>query len=72
MAIGLMLLEAMGKVLLSMMTSLVTESFLKKAILLGLEKLVAAKGNDLEKQLLEAARQAWDAPALPPEPPKAA
>lgn len=72
MAIGIMLLEAMGKVLLSMMTSLVTESFMKKAIILGLEKLARRSSSDLDDRLLAAAKEAWGEAPAQPEPPKAA
>lgn len=53
------LLTALGKVLLSMFTSLLTEKFLKKAIIAGLEKLVNKTASDLDNQLLAAAKEAW-------------
>lgn len=53
------LLAAAGHAALSLAASLVTEAFLKKAIILGLEKLVAATSNDLDNKLLDAAKEAW-------------
>lgn len=53
------MLSAVGKVLLSMVTALFTEKFLKVAIISGLEKLSAKTQNDLDDKLLAAAKEAW-------------
>ena len=47
------------QVLISMASSLLTESFLKHAVVIGLEKVVKRTGSDTEAQLLAAAKQAW-------------
>lgn len=60
------ILTALGKVLMSMLTSLLTEKFLKKAIVAGLEKIANKTASDLDNQLLAAAKEAWypaEAPA---------
>lgn len=62
------ILTALGKVLLSMLTSLLTEKFLKKTIVLALEKIADKTASDLDNQLLTAAKEAWypsEAPASP-------
>jgi hypothetical protein len=56
---------AVGKVLLSLVTSLLTETVLKKVIILLLEKVSAKTENDLDNQLLAIAKEAWEAPKLP-------
>lgn len=53
------MLSAAGKVLLSMITALFTEKFLKVAIINGLEKLVDKTESDLDNKLLAAAKSAW-------------
>jgi len=53
------MLSAVGKVLLSMITALFTEKFLKTAIVNGLEKLAAKTQSDLDDKLLTAAKEAW-------------
>ena len=58
-AILLTMLTALGKVLLSMVTALFTEKFLKTAIIHGLEKLVVRTQSNLDDQLLAAAKEAW-------------
>lgn len=58
-AVFMTLLAAMGKVLLSMVTALFTEKFLKVAIIHGLEKLVVKTQSDLDDKLLAAAKEAW-------------
>lgn len=55
----LTMLSALGKVLLSMVTALFTEKFLKTAIIHGLEKLSKRTASDLDDQLLVAAKEAW-------------
>ena len=50
---------ALGKTLLHLLTSLMTEKFFKVAIVAGLEKLVKRTQSDLDDQLLQAAKEAW-------------
>lgn len=50
---------ALGKVMLSMVTALFTETFLKKAIVYGLEKIAKKSQTDLDDKLLQAAKEAW-------------
>lgn len=50
---------SLGKIGLSMLMSLITESFLKQALILGLEKLVKRTESDLDDKLLKAAEEAW-------------
>ena len=50
---------ALGKTLLHLLTSLMTEAFFKKAIVASLEKLVKRTQSDLDDQLLAAAKSAW-------------
>ena len=49
----------LGHVLVSMLMSLMTETFLKKAIIYGLEKLVNLTETDVDNRLLAAAEEAW-------------
>lgn len=44
---------------MSMLTSLMTEKFLKKAIIAGLEKVVDKTKSDLDDRLLAYAKEAW-------------
>lgn len=53
------ILTALGKVLMSMLTSLMTEKFLKRAIIAGLEKVVDKTKSDLDDKLLAYAKEAW-------------
>lgn len=53
------ILTALGKTLMAMLTSLMTEKFLKKAIIAGLEKLAVKTKSDLDDQLLKYAKEAW-------------
>ena len=55
----LAVLSALGKVLLSMLTSLLTEKFLKRSIILALEKISAKTKSDVDDQLLKYAKEAW-------------
>ena len=50
---------ALGRTLLHLLTSLMTEAFFKKAIVASLEKLVKRTQSDLDDQLLAAAKEAW-------------
>jgi hypothetical protein len=56
---------ALGKVLLSLATSLLTEVVIKKVTILLLEKIAAKTENELDNQLLAIAKEAWEAPKLP-------
>jgi hypothetical protein len=44
---------------MAMLTSLMTEKFLKKSIILGLEKVANKTKSDLDDQLLKYAKEAW-------------
>lgn len=50
---------ALGKTLLHLLTSLMTEKFFKTAIVAGLEKLVKRTQSNFDDQLLQAAKEAW-------------
>jgi hypothetical protein len=52
-------LAIVGKILLSLVTSLLTETFIKKAVVLTLEKLAARTQTDADDKLLKAAKEAW-------------
>lgn len=54
------ILSAIGKVGISLLSSLMTEAFLKKALIVGLEKLVKKTESDVDDQLLDAAKKAWN------------
>lgn len=62
MGIALSLASMLGRTLLAMLTSLLTEEFLKRAVIDILEKLVANSKSELEMKLLDAARDAWKMP----------
>lgn len=53
------ILGSLGQVALGMLSSLVTDAFIKQAIVAALERLVAGSGSDLEQKLLDAAKSAW-------------
>ncbi len=53
------ILTALGKTLMTMLTSLMTEKFLKRAIISALEKVVDKTSSDLDNQLLIYAKEAW-------------
>ena len=54
------MLAAVGKILLSLLTSLLTEKFLKKTVIVVLEKVVNKTESDLDNQILAAAKEAWE------------
>lgn len=56
------LAQAAGTAALGLATSLVTEAFLKKAIIIILERVVARTESDIDDQLLAHAKQVWNAP----------
>lgn len=59
-------LATLGKTVLSLLTALLTEKFLKKAIIASLEKLVDKTQSDFDNQLLAAAKEAWEeSPSVP-------
>lgn len=61
-----LVLGAVGKTLLSLLTALLTEKFLKKAIIASLEKLVDKTQSDFDNRLLAAAKEAWEeSPSVP-------
>lgn len=49
----------LGKVGLSLLMSLLTETFIKKALIAALEQLVKKTQSDLDDKLLAAAKDAW-------------
>jgi hypothetical protein len=49
----------LGKVGLSLLMSLLTETFIKKALIAALEQLVKKTQSDLDDRLLAAAKMAW-------------
>lgn len=53
------LVGVLGKIGISLLMSLLTETFLKQALILGLEKLVKLTASDLDDKLLQAAEEAW-------------
>jgi hypothetical protein len=53
-------LATLGKVLLGLFTSLLTEKFLKKTIIAVLEKVVDRTQSDLDNKILAAAKEAWE------------
>lgn len=53
------MLSALGKIGVSLLSSLVTEAFLKKALIIGLEKVVNKTESDVDDKLLAAAKEAW-------------
>lgn len=54
------ILATLGKTLLGLLMSLLTERFLKKAIIASLEKIVDRTQNDLDNKILSAAKEAWE------------
>lgn len=61
-------LAAAGSTVVKMLLQLLTEKFLREAIIVALEKLVALTETDVDNQLLEAAKAAWSVPEIPPTP----
>jgi hypothetical protein len=49
----------LGKVGISLLMSLLTETFIKKALIAALEQLVKKTQSDLDDRLLSAAKEAW-------------
>ena len=44
---------------MSLFTALMTEAFLKKALVMGLEKLVKKTASDIDDKLLAEAKKSW-------------
>ena len=53
------LLGALGTAALKMLTALITEAFIKKAVVIALEKLVVRTASDADDRLLREAKKAW-------------
>lgn len=49
-----------GRVLLQMLLALVTEKFIKQAVIMGLEKLVKLTETEEDDKLLKAAEEVWN------------
>jgi hypothetical protein len=58
-ALLLPVLKVLGSVLMGLFTALMSEAFLKKALVLGLEKLVKRTESDIDDKLLVEAKKAW-------------
>lgn len=54
------LTKMVGSTLLSMAMSLMTKKFIRKLIILALEKLVKATKDEWDDKLLASAKEAWD------------
>jgi len=55
----LTVLATLGKVLMSLLASLLTEKFLKRTILAGVETLSKKTASDFDDKLALAMREAW-------------
>lgn len=53
------ILATLGKTLLGLLMSLMTEKFIKKTIIASLEKIVDKTQSDLDNKILSAAKEAW-------------
>lgn len=51
--------KVLGKVLLGMATSLMTEALMKKLIVMALEKMVAKTETEIDNQILLECKKAW-------------
>lgn len=58
-ALILKILAPIGTLLVTMGTQLLTEAFLKKAVVIGLRKIVAKTENKTDDELLKQAEEAW-------------
>lgn len=58
-AILLTVLKTIGTLLMSLLTSLLTEKFLKRAIIAGMETLSQKTAADFDDKLTAAMREAW-------------
>lgn len=59
-AIIVTLSSVLGKVLLQLATSLLTEKVLKKAIILALENVAKRTATDIDDKLLQIAKEQWE------------
>lgn len=50
---------SVAKVGLSLLTSLLTEAFIKRMLVAGLEAMVKRTDNDTDDKVLQAAKDAW-------------
>lgn len=57
----LTLLSSVGAVAIKMLVQLATESFIKKAVILCLEKIANLTETEVDNKLLAAAKEAWEA-----------
>jgi hypothetical protein len=62
-------LRILGQVLVSLLSALLTEAFLKRIIVMVLERVVSRTESDIDNKILEAAKEAWGlkAPEAKPE-----
>lgn len=56
------ILGILGKVGMSLLMSLLTEAFIKKAVIACLELLVKRTESDIDDKILKAAKEAWGFP----------
>jgi hypothetical protein len=63
----LSLLSSVGAVALKMLVQLATESFIKKAVIVCLEKVAALTETEVDNKLLAAAKEAWEHPVEVPK-----
>jgi hypothetical protein len=56
----LTLFSVLGKVLLQLASSLLTEKVLKKAIIYGLESVAKRTETDIDDKLLQIAKEQWE------------
>jgi hypothetical protein len=59
-AIIVTLFSVLGKVLMQLGTSLLTEKVLKKAIIYGLESVAKRTETDIDDKLLQIAKEQWE------------
>lgn len=59
-AIILTLFSVLGKVLMQLGTSLLTEKVLKKAIIFALESVAKRTDTDIDDKLLQIAKEQWE------------
>jgi len=52
-------LGAVGTTVVNMLMKLLTEAFIRKVVILGMERVVLLTETDVDNQLLRAAKEAW-------------
>lgn len=57
-----------GAVLLRMIMGLISERFIRQAVIMALEKLVKMSATEEDDKLLQLAKESWAAPVEPPKP----